>query len=76
MGHYNDPASLFAALEGMERRLQALERTPRNPVSEFTSSARPDPTTVPSLIIRNTSTGILEYSDGTDWVAVSGTVSP
>lgn len=54
--------------QDLQRRVQQLEARPTNPVPSYATGNLPPAASVPNLLVRNTTTGTLQWSDGTNWI--------
>jgi hypothetical protein len=68
MGNFNKPAGLADIVKKMHQRIGRLERTYVFP--RYTTAGRPSASLMDGQIIKNTTTGKLEGSDGTTWNAL------
>lgn len=61
------PADFLAQFEALRKRLERLELAPTSVVPVYSAATLPPASAVPNTIVRNTSTGTLQWSDGSSW---------
>lgn len=66
MSHYNSDPSLIEEIRTLQRRLTDLEQR-GVVVPTFSNTTRPPAASMPNALIRNSSTGTLQWSDGSSW---------
>ena len=71
MSGYNLPPDFIREFDGLRAKVQALETQPTNPVPTYTTANRPAASSVPYLVIYNTTSAAFEGSNGSAWLALS-----
>lgn len=67
---FNLPPDFVREYQALVARVERLENRPTNPLPTYTDTTRPPAANVPGLLIRNTTSGTVQWSNGVTWAAL------